>query len=35
MDVKPLEEPIDPYLKIENFTAPQSYYYLKEGVLSR
>lgn len=33
-NVEALEEPIDPYTKIENFTPPQSYYYLKEGILS-
>lgn len=32
--VEPFVEPIDPYATIENFTPPQSYYYLKEGILS-
>lgn len=31
--VEPLDVPIDPYVKIENFTPPQSYYYLKDGSL--
>jgi type I restriction enzyme, S subunit len=31
--VEPLDAPIDPYVRIENFTPPQSYCYLKEGIL--
>ena len=33
-NVETLDEPIDPYIKFENFTPPQSYCYLKDGVLS-
>ena len=33
-EVELLEEPIDPYEKIEKFTPPQSYYYLKDDALT-
>ncbi len=34
-NVEPLKNPIDPYIKIKNFTPPQSYYYIKDDILSR
>lgn len=32
-EVEQLDNPIDPYLEIGNFTPPQSYYYLKKHIL--
>jgi type I restriction enzyme S subunit len=32
--VEKLKKPIDPYKKLENFAPPQSYYYLRDGVLT-